>query len=250
MLGALDIAIVTGVALVAGVFNAIAGGGRLFMFPTLVALGVPAVTANVTSTVALCPGFLGASYAQRRDLIGQGKRMARLVPVAIVGGAAGAVLLLASSEGAFNRIVPYLLLLSALLVAVQGKVRALLLARSGLAGGEVLAIVPVALAATYGGYFGAALGVILLGALGIVLSEHLLRINALKQVLSLAVNVAASIVFVAWGEVDWLLALVIALGSLVGGAFGGILSRRIPDATLRWVVIILGLIVAVIYFVR
>lgn len=250
MLGAHDIAIITGVSLVAGAFNAIAGGGRLFMFPTLVALGVPAVTANVTSTVALCPGFLGASFAQRRDLVGQGKRIARLGPVAAVGGAVGAALLLASGEGSFNRVVPYLLLLSALLVAVQGKVRALLLARSGGKGGETLAIVLVLLSAIYGGYFGAALGVILLGALGIVLSEHLLRINALKQVLSLAVNVAASIVFIAWGDVDWLLALVIALGSLVGGAFGGLLSRVIPDAVLRWLVIILGLIVSVIYFVK
>ncbi len=245
-----ELVMVGGAALVAGAINAVAGGGSLITFPTLVAVGVPPVLASVTNTVALCPGYLGATIAQRRDLVGQGGRIARLVPVGVLGGLGGAVLLLESGEKAFNTIVPFLILAAALLVAAQDKLRTWLLARTPAKHVETLAILPVAFAAVYGGYFGAGMGVMILGALGAVLSDSLLRINALKQLVSLSVNFSAALLFVIWGHVDWPIAAVMAVTSLVGGALGGVLSRHVPPAALRALVVAIGLVVSAIYFVK
>lgn len=245
-----SIAIVAGASLLAGAINAVAGGGSLITFPTLVALGLPAVTASVTNTVAMCPGYLGATIAQRRDLAGQGKRAASLLPVAALGGAGGAVLLLSTEEGSFNVLVPFLLLFAALLVAAQGKLRAWIVSRNHGARAEALAAVPVAAAAVYGGYFGAGMGVIILAALGVVLADTLLRINALKQTVSLFVNASAAIVFLLWGPIEWPIAGVMMVGSLTGGACGGVLARHVSPIALRWLVVAIGVTVSVIYFIR
>lgn len=237
-------------ALAAGAVNAIAGGGSLITFPVLVAVGLPPVTASVTNTVAMCPGYLGATFAQRRDLVGQGRRVARLLPVGAAGGAAGAFLLLHTGARAFQVIVPFLILLAAVLVALQDPLRRWITGQGRPGHAEAWAIVPIGLAAIYGGYFGAGLGVMILAALGVVLADSLLRINALKQSISLAVNVAAALVFLAWGPIDWAITLVMAGGALAGGALGGVLSSRVPAKVLRVLIVVLGLTVAGVYLAR
>jgi uncharacterized protein len=239
-----------GAALIAGAVNAIAGGGSLITFPALVAGGLSAVTASVTNTIAMCPGYLGATYAQRRDLTGQRRRMAVLLPAGVVGGVAGAVLLLHTGDAAFKQVVPYLILFAALLLAVQDPLRRWLLARAAGGHSEAWAAIPIGLAAIYGGYFGAGLGVMVLAALAVVVGDSLTRLNALKQSISLAVNVAAAVVFLFSDRVDWPIAGVMLVASLAGGVIGGLIASRIPPVVLRWTVVTLAVIVAAIYLVR
>jgi hypothetical protein len=248
--------VLVGLAAVAGgAVNALAGGGTLITFPTLIAVGVPAVAANVTNTVALCPGYLGATLAQFNDLRTQRQRFWLLLPASIVGGIIGAVLLLNTGERAFRTLVPYLILLASVLLAVQDPLRAWLVKRAAQSGARGTpsgwwTALPVGLAAIYGGYFGAGLSVIVLAVLALVLDDSLTRLNALKQAIALSVNVAAAIFFLFSGQVVWLPALVMAVGALVGGALGGRLAGRIKPAVLRRIVVTIGLIVAVVYWVR
>ena len=241
-------------AAAAGAVNALAGGGTLITFPVLIALGVPSVAANVTNTVALCPGYIGATLAQRRDLRGQRARLWLFVPAAVVGGLAGGVLLLHTGEKVFRELVPYLILLASGLLAVQEPLRALVvrhLRHPGLKARVAgLAALPVALAAVYGGYFGAGLSVIVLAALGLMLDDSLTRLNALKQAIAFAVNVAAAFYFLFSGRVVWSMALVMAACALVGGALGGRLAGRVKPATLRWTVVAIGVVVAGVYLFR
>jgi uncharacterized membrane protein YfcA len=238
--------LVAGAALVAGAVNAIAGGGSLLSFPALIAAGVPAVTASVTNTVALCPGYLGATLAQRRELTGQRRPMARILPFAALGGG-GALLLLVTGEAAFDRVVPILLAFAAALLALQERLKRWLGTRRHAAHAELAAGALVGLAAVYGGYFGAGLGVIVLAALAVVLDEDLTRINALKQTVSLVVNLTAAAVFVASGRVAWDLAAVMAVAALAGGAIGGRVASRVPPGVLRAIVITAGLGLAIVY---
>jgi uncharacterized membrane protein YfcA len=244
-----DIALVAGAALGAGAVNAIAGGGSLLTFPALVATGLPTVTASVTNTVALLPGYLGATWAQRRELEGQGKRLSILVPLSTIGGFAGGLLLLHTSESLFRSVVPFLILFAAVLLSLQDVVRKRLLSRTRT---ESLtwALPPVGLAAVYGGYFGAGVGVIMLGFLAIALDDNITRLNALKQALSLACNVAAAVFFLFSGRIDWTITAIMAGGALVGGVLGGALVSRIPAKVLRWVIVTFAVGLAVIYLVR
>jgi uncharacterized protein len=250
MIDAARIAMVGGAALVAGAVNAIAGGGSLITFPTLVAAGLPPVIASVTNTVAMCPGYLGATLAQRRELVGQGRRAAMLLPVGAAGGVAGALLLLGTGARVFEVIVPFLILIAAILVGTQERLRRRLLARVPAHHAELLATVPIGLAAIYGGYFGAGMGVMVLASLGVVLDDSLIRINALKQTISLVVNVSAALVFLVWGPIDWMITLVMAGAALAGGALGGAFATRIPPAVLRWTVVVIGGGVSVVYFAK
>jgi len=238
----------------AGLINALAGGGTLITFPVLIAVGIPPIAANVTNTVALCPGYFGATVAQKKDLQGQRRRMWILLPVGAVGGVIGGLLLLNTGERVFSQLVPFLILLASGLLAIQDPVRRWLLRRtqqnSGKTLSEAWAAVPVGLAAIYGGYFGAGLSVIILAALGLLLEDTLTRLNALKQSVSLSVNVAAAILFAFSGRVVWAAALVMAVGALIGGALGGRLAGRIKPSVLRWVVVSIGLLVGIIYLVR
>jgi uncharacterized protein len=252
MLTGYQIILVFLAAIGAGAVNALAGGGTLITFPTLVAIGIPAIMANVTNTVALCPGYFGATMAQSNDLRGQKKRMWMLMPAGAVGGIIGGFLLLNTGERLFRELVPYLILAASGLLAIQDPVRAWLLRRSGQSKSipETLAILPVGLAAVYGGYFGAGLSVIVLSVLGLTLEDTLTRLNALKQAIALSTNVAAAIFFIFSGNVVWPVALVMAIGALMGGALGGKLAGRIKPATLRWIVVVVGVVVALIYLVR
>jgi len=240
-------------ALAAGAVNALAGGGTLITFPMLTFLGIPAVAANVTNTVALCPGYFGGTLAQWKDLKTQTKRLWLIVPASVVGGVLGGYLLLQTGEKLFKDLVPYLILLASGLLAVQDPVRAWLVRRMGEQHGarlEKLTWLPVSLASVYGGYFGAGLSVIVLSALGLTLEDTLTRLNALKQAVAFSVNVAAAIFFVFSGKVIWSVALVMAVGALIGGILGGKLAGKIKPSTLRWTVVTIGVIVAIIYFVR
>jgi uncharacterized membrane protein YfcA len=241
-------------ALAAGAVNALAGGGTLITFPMLTFLGVPAVAANVTNTVALCPGYFGGTLAQWKDLRDQKRRLWLVVPASIVGGVLGGFLLLQTGERLFRELVPYLILLASILLAIQGPVRAWLVRRLGEehsgTGMEKLSWLPVGLASIYGGYFGAGLSVIVLSALGLTLEDTLTRLNALKQAVAFSVNVAAAIFFLFSGQVLWSAALVMAVGALIGGTLGGKLAGRIQPSTLRWTVVTIGVVIAIIYFVR
>jgi len=249
-----DLLLVALAAVAAGAVNALAGGGTLITFPMLVAVGMPAVAANVTNTVALCPGYLGATFAQMKDLRGQEARLRFLVPASIVGGIVGGVLLLNTGERLFRDLVPYLILLAAGLLAIQGPVRNFLTRRAKAKGGapasEAWAMLPVGLAAIYGGYFGAGLSVIVLSVRGLTLEDSLTRLNALKQAISFSVNVAAAIFFLFSGQVWWLVAGVMAVGALLGGVLGGKLAGKIQPSVLRWMVVSIGVVVALIYLIR
>ena len=241
-------------ALAAGAVNALAGGGTLITFPMLTFLGVPAVAANVTNTVALCPGYFGGTLAQWNDLRGQTDRLWLIVPASIIGGVLGGFLLLQTGERLFRELVPYLILLASALLAIQDPVRALLTRRlaeghSG-TGLETLTWLPVGLASIYGGYFGAGLSVIVLSALGLTLEDSLTRLNALKQAVAFSVNVAAAVFFLFSGQVLWSAALVMAVGALAGGVLGGKLAAQIKASTLRWTVVVIGVIISIIYFLR
>jgi hypothetical protein len=241
-------------AVAAGAINALAGGGTLITFPTLTAVGVSAVVANVTNTVALCPGYIGGTLAQIRDLKGQERRLWYLIPAGVVGGLLGSFLLLHTGEKLFRGLVPWLILGASLLLAIQDPVRAWLTRRANeRADGqshEHWSALPVGLAAIYGGYFGAGLSVIVLAALGLTFEDSLTRLNALKQLIGFSVNVAAAIFFLFSGKVVWIAALVMAVGALIGGVLGGRLAGRVKPQTLRWIVVVIGVIVSIIYFVR
>ena len=254
MLDPIDLILVGLAAVAAGAINALAGGGTLITFPMLTAVGVPAIAANVTNTIALCPGYIGGTLAQARDLRGQANRLWLTLPAGMIGGLIGGVLLLRTGEKLFRDLVPFLILLASLLLAIQDPVRGWLTRRLGQGGsGAHLAKfswLPVGLAAVYGGYFGAGLSVIVLAALGVTLEDNLTRLNALKQLIGFATNVAAAVFFLFSGQVVWLAAGVMAVGALLGGTLGGRLAGRVKPSTLRWIVVSIGVIVSVLYFVR
>ena len=253
MLTGLDYLLAALAAVAAGAVNALAGGGTLISFPALTFLGVPPVAANVTNSVALCPGYFAGTFAQRDDLRGQGKRLWMILPVAVVGGIAGGYLLLITGEKLFRDLIPYLILLASALLAIQEPLRAWLIRRMGEHHGtrlESLTWLPVGLGSIYGGYFGAGLGVMLLSALGLTLDDTLTRLNALKQAISAMVNISAVIFFLFSGQVVWTVAIVMAVGALIGGAMGGRIAGRINPSRLRWVVVVIGLVISIIYFIR
>lgn len=243
-------------AVAAGLINALAGGGTLVTFPMLTAVGVPAVAANVTNTVALCPGYLGATFAQKKDLVTQVKRLWLFIPAGMVGGLAGGLLLLNTGERLFRDLVPYLILLASVLLALQEPVRRWLnrrLAnRSDQANNssEATAIFPLFLAAVYGGYFGAGLSVIILAVLGLTVDDTLTRLNGLKQAVAFGTNIMAATIFLFSGQVVWSYAIVMAVGALIGGALGGKLAGRIKPSVLRAVVVVVGVVISIIYFIR
>lgn len=240
-------------AIIAGCVNALAGGGTLLTFPVLLAVGLPAVGASMTNSVALLPGYIGGALAQRKDLKGQEKRMALALPAAAVGGLIGGILLLNTGERLFRDLVPFLILGAALLLAAQDYIRAWLVRRSQAGGirlNEAWIVLPVGLAAIYGGYFGAGLSVIVLAIMGLVIDDSLTRVNAVKHLVGFVANLAAVLLFVFSGQVNWPVALVMMVGALAGGALGGRLAQRVKPAVLRTVVVTVGIIVAGVYFVR
>ena len=250
-MSAVDLLIAAGVALVAGVINSIAGGGSLILFPTLVALGLPPVAANVTNSVAQWPGYLGSIAGFRAEYAGQRGRLVRFGVVAVLGGATGSVLLLTTPSAAFDVVVPVLVLLASLLLAVQPLLSRWLRTEEheGPRRDPVWLYVALFLATVYGGYFGGALGVILVGVLGIGL--HRLKLaNALKSALSAVTATVTLVVFGLFGPIDWLVIAVAAPASLVGGFLGARIATRIPATPLRIFIVAFGVAVSVYLFIR
>lgn len=243
-----DAALLVAAGFGAGSVNAVAGGGSLLSFPALLATGYPPVTANVTNSLAVLPGYVGGSLAYRRELRGQGGRAIPLGVTAALGGAAGAIVLLTTPEDAFDAIVPFLVLGAALLLLAQPWIERRLGDRAGGESGPVLHGAQF-LAAVYGGYFGAGLGVILLAFHGLLIDDHLQRLNALKVLLSLVISVAAAIVFVIAGPIAWGAAALVAGSAFAGGHVGVSVARRLSAQRLRWGVAAIGTAAAVILFV-
>jgi uncharacterized protein len=271
-LGAADSVLLVLAGLGAGFVNGVAGGGSLVSFPALLAVGLPPLTANVTSTVGIWPGYLGGVAGYRGVLGGQRDRVRQVLPVALAGAVAGAVLLLALPARSFSVAAPWLILLGCLLFAVQPVVGRAMKARHPDAGAPDGAVVAdgadrtssrgpargagwalqlgVLLASAYGSYFGAGLGVILLGVLGLGLPDRLVRINGLRSVLALVVNTVALAVFAVRAPVVWPAAGLMAVASLLGGWVGARVAQRIPAVVLRVTVIALGLVSAVTLLLR
>jgi uncharacterized protein len=250
--------LLAGAALVAGAVNAVAGGGSLLSFPALLAVGYPALTANVTNSVALTPGYLGGTVGYRRELAGQRARILALGATSATGAVVGAFLLLVSSAALFERIVPLLIFLACGLLAAQPRLARLVRerredpgggptpsGRAGLDGHTVALFAAQFLAAVYGAYFGAGVGIMMLAILGIFVADTLQRLNALKGLMSLLVAVVAAVAFALFADVSWVAVAVMAAASLLGGQLGVMLARRLNDQALRWLVIAFGITVGV-----
>jgi uncharacterized membrane protein YfcA len=265
-LSAVDLVVAGGAGFLAGAVNAVAGGGTLISFPALVALGIPVVNANITNTVALCPGYFGAAWSQRVALAPQRPRLPWLMAVAATGGLIGSIVLVFTSDDAFQFIVPFFILAACALLAAQDRLRRWLRrshpdgARpvgAAPATGAVVVTSPPPLSllaavfagAIYGGFFGAGLGIMLLAVMGIVLDDSLVELNALKSALALVINLTAALFFVFSGKVEWAAAAVMAVTSLAGGAAGGRVATRLKPNVLRVAVIIFGVAVAVKFWV-
>ncbi len=247
---------ILGAGLAAGTVNTIVGSGSLITFPTLLALGYPPVVANVSNTVGLVPGSVSGAIGYRRELAGQRSRLVVLAVASTAGGLAGGILLLVLPGSAFRRIVPLLLVVACALVIAQPRLTRLVAARSrgsppARASRHAGAAVSPGLVSTvfatgvYGGYFGAAQGVILIALLGIFLDDDLQRLNAAKNVLAALVNGVAALLFVFLGDVAWGAAGLLALGATIGGQLGAHIALRIPPRGLRIVIVTVGLVAAI-----
>jgi len=239
----------------AGTINTVVGSGTLITFPTLLALGVPPVTANVSNNIGLVPGSVSGAYGYRRELEGQLARLLRLAPASLLGGLAGAVLLLVLPDGAFKAIVPVLILMGVVLVIFQPAISAWVAMRAESRGGvpehgALWVWVLVFGAGIYGGYFGAAQGVLLTAILGVGLQETMQRNNATKNVLAAFVNGVAAVVFIVVADVDWAIVALIAVGSTIGGQLGATVGRRLSPTLLRVVIVVVGCAALVSFVLR
>lgn len=241
-IGAAAAVAVAGVA--AGMINTIVGSGTLITFPVLLSLGVPPVTANVSNTIGLVPGGISGAYGYRRELVGQRDRLLRLGSASLAGGIIGALLLLVLPAGVFKAVVPALIVLALVLVVAQPRLsRRFISADHAGATGQrpVLLWILVSLTGVYGGYFGAAQGVLLVATLGALLDSNLQRVNGLKNVLAGIVNAVAGLLFILLAHPNWVYVGVIAVGSAIGGQLGAVVGRRLSPVVLRCLIVVVGL---------
>ncbi|HEY3482035.1 MAG TPA: sulfite exporter TauE/SafE family protein [Streptomyces sp.] len=230
----------------AGTINTIVGSGTLITFPVLLAVGLPPVTANVSNALGLVPGSVTGAIGYRRELAGQRSRLLRLGIVGLIGGFSGAVLLVTLPSKAFDAIVPVLIGAALVLVVVQPRLARALQARRDRTGadtpahGGVALVLGMLLASMYGGYFGAAQGVLYLSLMGVLLDDTLQRINGLKNVLAAIVNGVAAVFFVFAAHMDWAAVALIAVGATIGGLIGARVGRRLPPVALRALIVVVG----------
>lgn len=250
---ALEAVAVGAAGVAAGAINAVVGSGTLITFPTLLAFGYPPVLANVSNNIGLVPGVLSAAYGYRRELKGQKKRLLRFGTASLIGGITGALLLLKLPADAFTSVVPVLILTACVLVVLQPRLSRWSKERQATAtrtDGGVPMWLGVLGTGVYGGYFGAAQGVLLMGMFGSFLQDDLQRLNGAKNVLASIVNGVAAVIFIAVADADWVAAAVIAVGSTLGGLTGAKFGRRLPPAVLRAVIVVVGVTASVILLVR
>ncbi|WP_164477911.1 sulfite exporter TauE/SafE family protein [Nocardioides pantholopis] len=252
-MGPLEAAAIALAGMAAGTINTVVGSGTLITFPTLLAFGVPPVTANASNTIGLVPGSISGAVGYRRELVGQRGRVLRLGAASLLGGIVGAVLLLVLPPDAFETIVPVLIGVGVVLVAAGPRISRWVASRPrdpDAVRRDAWWVTPASgLSGVYGGYFGAAQGVILMGILGIGVEESMQRLNAVKNVLAGLVNAVAGLIFAVVADIDWWVVLLIGLGAIVGGQIGATVGRRLPPTVLRVVIIVVGL-VALASFLR
>jgi uncharacterized protein len=243
-----EMAGVLGAGVFAGSVNTVVGSGSLLTFPTLLAFGYDPLVANVSNTIGLVPGSLSGTIGYRRELEGQRGRIWRLGTISLLGGLAGALLLLALPGSSFEKVVPVLIVLACVLVIAQPRLAARVAARQASRdqpGRPSRALdAMVFLTAIYGGYFGAAQGVILIALLGIFIEDHMQRLNGLKNVMAGVVNGIGALVFMIFAPVAWLPALLIAVGAAIGGQIGAKYGRRLPPNLLRLIIVVVGFAVS------
>jgi uncharacterized membrane protein YfcA len=238
----------------AGTINTVVGSGTLITFPTLLAFGVPPVTANVSNTLGLVPGSVSGAIGYRAHLSGQRKRIGRLVLATALGAAIGASLLLVLPSSAFRAIVPVLIVLGLVLVVLGPRLAERAAARADAAGWETAPdggwVPPAVLGAgIYGGYFGAAQGVIVLGILGAGVHQSLQTNNAVKNVVVASSNAVAAVIFIFSGHLDWQIVALLAVGAAIGGQLGARVGTRLPAAALRAFIVVVGVTALVVFLV-
>lgn len=241
--------------LAAGTINTIVGSGSLVTFPTLLFLGFPPLTANVSNNIGIVGGGLTGSWGYRRELKGASSTLKRLVPMSFAGSVVGACLLLVLPAAAFSTIVPLLIVIAIVLLLAGPRLQRMAAARHTARGGAATAPrwhgvamqAGVFVAGVYGGYFGAAQGVLLMGILSVLSLEPLQRLNGYKNVLALVVNVVAAVLFilVAPEAIYWRVVLILAVGAALGGLVGARVGRRLPPAALRGVIVVIGIVAIV-----
>ncbi len=239
----LEIVAVLVAGFAAGTINALVGSGTLITFPVLLAIGLPPVTANVSNNLGLVPGAASSLYGYRRELRGEGERIRQLAPMTIGGSICGAALLLLLPPGAFKTIVPVLIAIALVLVVLQPRISAYLTARreEQLPHGGPMVRLGVFGVGIYGGYFGGGQGIILFALLANSLPGKLISINVVRAALTGLANATAALIFIFAADLDWLVVLLIAIGSTAGGLIGAGIGRRIPDPVLRAVIVVVGL---------
>jgi uncharacterized membrane protein YfcA len=239
----------------AGIINVVAGAGTLITFPVLLALGTPPITANVSNTVGLVPAAVTGAYGYRRELSGHWRSVLWMASLSAIGGVAGGAMLLLLPAKIFSAVIPLLLLLAALLAAAQPRVARFVRRNSTtlqpdtrpLTAGLLLGILATGV---YGGYFGAAQGVILLALLGIMWSTDIHQANGAKNVLAGVANLVSAVIFITSGRVDWQIALLLGIGSAAGGWVGSRIGRLLPAAVLRTILVVVALTAAVVLFLK
>lgn len=241
----LEVILVVLAGLAAGTINTVVGSGSLVTFPTLLWVGLPPVVANVSNTVGLVPGAVSGAWGYRRELSGQRARLLRLSSATLTGAATGATLLLVLPPGVFAAVVPALILLACVLVVLQPWLVRRLADRPRREHGGPLVWIFIFGTGMYGGYFGAAQGVLLIAVLALGLDETLQRVNAAKNVLAGLANLVGGIIFILVADVNWAAAGLIAIGAILGGVTGARIARKLPPAALRAVVVAIGVVAIV-----
>lgn len=251
-MAATDVLLLLAAGLAGGAVNAIAGGGSLLTFPALLATGLPPVAANVTNSVSVCPGYLASVVGSAPDLVGQRRRALSLLPTTVVGTVVGCVVLLVTPPRAFELVVPFLVLGAVAMLAASERLRTVLGSpdRQGQRRHTVTVHLITGASAVYGGYFGAALGVMLVAALAVVLDESMQRVGALKNALSATVGVVTAVVFGLFGPIGWVSVAILAPATLAGGYLGAVVARRMSATVLRAAIVVFGTGVGIVLLVR
>lgn len=249
----LDITLLLVAAFFAGTLNAVAGGGSFLTLPALIAVGVPSVTANATGTVALLPGYVASIFGSREDMEpAPGLSMPLVVVVSLVGGVIGAALLLFTSDAAFNRLIPWLLLLATAMFAFGPQLRRWADGHraAGARPSRLKAVAGLLLVAGYGGYFNGGMGILMLALFGLLGQTRLNAMNAIKNLVSTLLTAIAVAIYAAGGIVQWREALIMMVAATLGGYLGARGARKLPPAVLRWSIVVIGLVMTVLFFIK